>query len=143
MCFSDFFLVYYVGLIPRPQHTLCEACDNLNDEASKRYAIIRQQIKEQQQAGVVKSPWKNLDNTQKKELNEIIKLWKGASQEGHGPSQFNLGLMYREGRGVVKSASKAAQLYEMAANQNVPKAQFNLARLYHQGDINTYLYLFI
>lgn len=109
----------------------------MNEEASQRYAIIRQEIKQ------TSSSWENLNNNQLNELNDIIQIWKRASLDesqgggNHGPSQFNLGLMYREGRGVKKSNSKAALYYEKAANQNIPKAQFNLARLYHQG---IYLY---
>lgn len=115
------------------------AFDISNEEASKRYALIRVDIK--QSVG----GWNKLSPDQQTELAEIIKLWKQSADEGcHGPSQFNLGLMYREGRGVKKNVNKAAQYYEKAANQNVPKAQFNLARLYHQGDpTHTQLFMHI
>lgn len=112
--------------------------DSSNEEASKRYAVIHQELKQASLKGNIdneRGSWNNLSKTHQKELSEIINLWKRAADEGcHGPSQFNLGLMYRQGRGVKKSVSKAAQYYEKAANQNVPKAQFNLARLYHQGE---------
>ena len=49
-------------------------------------------------------------------------------------AQYNLGLMYRKGEGVVQSDTDAAYWYRLAAMQNSPDAQQKLADLYYLGD---------
>ena len=41
--------------------------------------------------------------------------------------------MYYRGDGVEKSYEKAAALYRLAANQDIPQAQYELGMLYDQG----------
>ena len=47
--------------------------------------------------------------------------------------QFNLGLMYENGRGVPKDNSEAAHWYRNAARQGTVEAQFNLGVSYANG----------
>jgi preprotein translocase subunit SecG len=47
--------------------------------------------------------------------------------------QYNLGVMYAQGRGVPKDERKAVELYQKAADQGFAWAQNNLARMYEQG----------
>jgi TPR repeat protein len=49
-------------------------------------------------------------------------------------SYVNLGLLYRDGQGVVQSFEKAAELFTMAAEQGQVDAMSNLAVLYIKGD---------
>jgi TPR repeat protein len=48
--------------------------------------------------------------------------------------QFELAQQHENGEGVSQSHSKAAELYEMAANQNHAKAQFTLGLKYEKGE---------
>ncbi|KAK8891530.1 hypothetical protein M9Y10_028742 [Tritrichomonas musculus] len=48
-------------------------------------------------------------------------------------AQFNLGLIYQEGRNVKRDIDKAIHHYSLAANQNYPQAQFNLGLIYSEG----------
>jgi TPR repeat protein len=48
-------------------------------------------------------------------------------------SQYNLGMMYLLGQGVETSDLQAAQLFQRAADQNLPVAQRQLGSQYESG----------
>lgn len=62
-----------------------------------------------------------------------FKEFMEAAKSGHSDSQYNIGLMYEHGIGVVKDASKAVVWYTKAAEQENSGAQFNLGALYENG----------
>ena len=49
-------------------------------------------------------------------------------------SQFNLGVMYANGRGVYQSHATAAEWYRKAADQGDAAAQYNLGIMYEKGE---------
>ncbi|HIG85781.1 MAG TPA: DUF3298 domain-containing protein [Planctomycetes bacterium] len=69
-------------------------------------------------------------------LNKIDKLL-----DQNGPmkrylvsrAQFNLGLMYGSGEGVLKDDKEAVKWYRKAANQGLADAQFMLGSIHHDG----------
>jgi TPR repeat protein len=64
-----------------------------------------------------------------KELNRLIPLVKN----GDAVSQYSLGTMYEDGRGVEKNIKKAIELYKLAADQNFIEAQYYLGVIYDKG----------
>ncbi|KAG0233310.1 hypothetical protein BGW42_007508 [Actinomortierella wolfii] len=56
-----------------------------------------------------------------------------AAEGGDPKAQFNLGEMYRVGKGVEQSDTEAVEWYTMAANQGYPYAQFSLGMMYGLG----------
>ena len=60
--------------------------------------------------------------------------YRRAADQGHAPAQFRLGVLYYEGRGVVRDAAAAAAWYEKAAAQGHLAAKFNLGFLYQRGE---------
>ena len=48
-------------------------------------------------------------------------------------AQFNLGVMYDEGKGVPQDHIEAEAWFRKAAEQGNPDAQFTLGLLYHRG----------
>ena len=56
-----------------------------------------------------------------------------AAGQGYAKAQFNLGLMYYNGRGVRQDYTKAVQWYRKAAEQGDAKAQSNLGVMYDNG----------
>ena len=64
-----------------------------------------------------------------KALNTFYTLAK----KGDAKAQFNVALIYANGKGVQKDLSKARKWYEKAAKQDNPSAQYNLAQLYHMA----------
>ena len=55
------------------------------------------------------------------------------AKQGDASAQFNLGLMYDNGRGVLKDDAEAVRWYRLAAEQGDADAQFNLGLMYDNG----------
>ncbi len=66
-------------------------------------------------------------------LSLAFKEFMEASKCGHSDSQYNIGLMYEYGIGIVKNASEAVVWYTKAAEQGNSDAAFNLGALYENG----------
>ena len=62
------------------------------------------------------------------------KEWKPLAKKGDAKSQTNLGILYFNGKGVLKDYKKAVNLLERAANQGEAEAQFILGKIYIEGD---------
>ena len=62
------------------------------------------------------------------------KEWKPLAEKGDAKSQTNLGILYFNGKGVLKDYKKAVNLLERAANQGEAEAQFILGKIYIEGD---------
>ena len=56
-----------------------------------------------------------------------------AAEQGHPKAQYNLGVMYAEGRGIPLNFEEAARWFEAAANQGMSRALYNLAVLTDEG----------
>jgi TPR repeat protein len=55
-----------------------------------------------------------------------LRLLGPLADQGNARAQFNLGLMYDEGRGVAQNKAEALKWYGLAANQGHAIAQYNL-----------------
>ena len=55
------------------------------------------------------------------------------AEQGHADAQYNLGVMYDNGRGVPQDYVKAAKWYRLAAEQGHADAQHNLGVMYVHG----------
>ena len=56
-----------------------------------------------------------------------------AAEQGEALAQFNLGLMYANGRGVLKDEAEAVRWFRLAAEQGEALAQSNLGAMYANG----------
>ncbi|MCY2935316.1 MAG: tetratricopeptide repeat protein, partial [Planctomycetota bacterium] len=61
------------------------------------------------------------------------KWYRKAAEQGDSMAQFNLGLMYYNGRGVPQDNTEAAKWYRKAAEQGHANAQCNLGLMYKNG----------
>ena len=59
--------------------------------------------------------------------------WKPLAEQGHSPSQYNLGFMYYKGEGVPQDYETAVKWYTRAAEQEHIDAQFRLGVMYANG----------
>ena len=59
--------------------------------------------------------------------------YRKAVELGYAHAQYNLGIMYAEGQGVVRDYAVAVEWYRKAAEQGVAAAQFNLGLMYAKG----------
>jgi TPR repeat protein len=62
-----------------------------------------------------------------KALNSFYALAK----QGDATAQFNVGMIYANGKGVKNDLSEAMRWYEKAAKQESGAAQYNLAQIYY------------
>ena len=62
-----------------------------------------------------------------------LKEWKTFANAGFSFAQYNIGLMYDNGRGVPQDYKEAAKWYTLAAEQGDAEAQFNLGVFYDDG----------
>ncbi|RPH80794.1 MAG: sel1 repeat family protein [Nitrospiraceae bacterium] len=62
-----------------------------------------------------------------------LRQWQPLAEQGHAGAQYNLGLLYANGKGVQKDDTQAWQWYEKAAVQGHADAQVNLGMLYDYG----------
>ena len=56
-----------------------------------------------------------------------------AAEQGHVPSQYNIGVMYKKGQGVDINFKEAAKWYLKAANQGYTEAQYNIGVMLYEG----------
>ena len=59
--------------------------------------------------------------------------WKPLAEQGDAYAQFNLGWMYRNGKGVLEDDKEAVKWYTKAAEQGYAFAQNNLGVMYKNG----------
>ena len=78
-----------------------------------------------------------LDAANRGDYKTAYKLWLPLAEQNNAESQFNLGVMYDQGKGVHPIGMRAFKWYELSAEQGYPKAQFNLGEIYREGVIVT------
>lgn len=74
-----------------------------------------------------------LDAYQKGDYMTAAKEWHPLADQGDQEAQFNLGLLYLDGRGVPQSSAEAVNWFRRAAEQGYAPAQHNLGALYATG----------
>ena len=58
-------------------------------------------------------------------------LWyRRAADQGHALAQYNLGLRYAKGEGVIKDNKEAVKWYRKAAYQGYALSQYHLGHAY-------------
>ena len=62
-----------------------------------------------------------------------LKEWTPLAEQGVAAAQFNLGIMYDIGDGVVQNYKTAVKWYTLAAEQEFALAQYNLGAMYDNG----------
>lgn len=66
-------------------------------------------------------------------LDEAVRLYRQAADQGFAPAQNNLAWLYEHGKAMKQSDQEAARLYRLAADQGFAPAQFQLALMYDRG----------
>ena len=76
---------------------------------------------------------KGMAAAKKGNFDIALQEWMPLAEQGNPSAQYNMGQLYRLGRGVHKDFTKASQWYEKAALQWHSAARHNLAVLYEKG----------
>ncbi len=73
-----------------------------------------------------------------KDYAEAARLYRLAADQGHAVAQYNLGLMFHEGRGVAQDYAEAMRLQRLAADQGDVDAQLYMGNMLrqHPGVVN-------
>ena len=74
-----------------------------------------------------------LESAKKGDYQTVFKLWLPLAEQGNANTQFNLGNMYYEGKGVKQDYAEAVKWYRKAAEQGNANAQFYLGVNYYKG----------
>ena len=72
--------------------------------------------------------------TKDNNYTEAVKWYSKAAASGLAKAQYNMGQLYREGKGVPQSYKEAAKWYKKAADQGYTEAQYNLGVMYYRGN---------
>jgi TPR repeat protein len=75
-----------------------------------------------------------MDANNREDYATALREWRPLAEQGDALAQYNLGVLYRKGRGVPQDDVQARQWYEKAAVQGEAKAQYNLGILYFNGN---------
>jgi len=67
------------------------------------------------------------------DLSAALTQNQKAAGRGYALAQYNLGVMYEQGQGVLKNDTEAAAWYRKAADQGIAVSQFNLGNMYAKG----------
>ena len=76
---------------------------------------------------------KGLRAAQSGDFATALKEWTVLAEPGDAKAQYNLGVMYDRGQGVVQDYKEAMKWYRKAAEQGDAKAQFGLGLMYAIG----------
>jgi TPR repeat protein len=75
-----------------------------------------------------------MDATTSGDYATALREWRPLAEQGDALAQYNLGVLYRKGRGVPEDDVLAGQWFAKAAAQGQAKAQFSLGTLYFNGE---------
>ena len=64
----------------------------------------------------------------------FVTLGSISAEQGEKEAQYNLGVMYYSGDGVLQDYAKAFELFTKSAEQGNARAQFNLGVMYENGE---------
>ena len=78
---------------------------------------------------------KGLAAAQKGDFATALREWTPLAEQGDNRAQYNLGLMYDNGDGVVQNYKTALKWYRLSAEQGNAFAQSNLGLMYQNGKI--------
>jgi uncharacterized protein len=76
---------------------------------------------------------KGLAAAQSGDFATALREWTPLAKQGGAGAQFNLGVMYADGKGVPQDDKTAVMWYTLAAEQGDAGAQFNLGLMYDNG----------
>ncbi len=76
---------------------------------------------------------KGLDAYNAEDYATALREWRPLANQGLASAQYNLGVMYDNGRGVPQDDVEAVKWYRLAADQGLASAQYNLGNMYDNG----------
>jgi len=72
---------------------------------------------------------------QKQDYTTAFKEWQPLAEGGSYDAQYNIALLYLDGKGVARNYDEAVKWFGRAANQGQVKAQYHLGVIYEKGEL--------
>ena len=72
---------------------------------------------------------KGLTAAQRGDYATALREWKPLAEQGNADAQYNLGVMYAQGKGIPQNHKTAVKWYRLAAKQGDAFAQYNLGNM--------------
>jgi len=115
-------------------HNHLNACEHQQDQPSST-ALLKgcQLLAEQGVAYAQNQLGLQFLQQQPENYPDAVNWFNKAAQQGEQQAQYNLGLLYLQGKGVEQNYAIAKQWFQRAALQGLQVAQYNLAMLYRYG----------
>jgi TPR repeat protein len=67
------------------------------------------------------------------DYKEAVKWFRLAADQGYADAQYNIGVMYDHGQGLLQDYEQAVKWYRLASDQGNADAQNNLGAMYFVG----------
>ena len=84
--------------------------------------------------GAAADPWEDATAAYNRgDYAAALRLVRPLADQGDSQAQYNLGVLYHNGKGVPQDYSEAVKWYRKAAGQGVDAAQYNLGLMYSDG----------
>ena len=84
--------------------------------------------------GLTAPAWAGLDEGvaayDRRDYETALREFRPLAEQGNAKAQYNLGLMYYDGKGFPQDYAEAVKWYRKAAEQGYAKAQYNLGLMY-------------
>lgn len=71
---------------------------------------------------------------EKQDYMTAYQVFKNLAEQGDREAQYNLAILYRQGKGVMQDPAMAATWFQKAADQGLPGAQYYMGHLYSEGE---------
>lgn len=75
-----------------------------------------------------------IDAVEKQDFMTAYQTFKDLAEKGNAEAQYNLAILYRQGKGVMQDPKVAAQWFRKAADQGLASAQYYMGHLYDVGE---------
>lgn len=67
------------------------------------------------------------------DFSTALRTVRPLAEQGNAKAQYNLGVMYDKGQGVLQNYAEAMKWYRLAADQGHAGAQYNIGNIYDEG----------
>jgi len=74
---------------------------------------------------------------EKQDYTKAYQVFRELSEQGNAEAQYNLAILYRQGKGVKQDKKLALEWFEKSAAQGLASAEYYLGNLYDTGDTVT------
>jgi|Dee2metaT_26_FD_contig_91_33008_length_1494_multi_3_in_0_out_0_1 TPR repeat protein len=107
-----------------------EGPQSIYDEAMQRWVAL---CTREGRVGDQRGHWLPSSKADQRKAKGVLQRVEDAANQGLVIAQYNLGIIYSNGRGVPQNITKAVEMFGKAARMGLAEAQFNYGNAFHNG----------